>query len=152
MITFFRAVSRARQLQEELEGEVRQRIAVEDQLEQVNRALDVERTFRIAAETVASERRGEIDRLHEELKDVRSCLASVTQSRMESLDALNVRLMKERVEPPPPDMAQFRVLQEVQKSVRAKHREVDMAILSQLHPKFAKAKIEPVEPPNEEAS
>jgi hypothetical protein len=106
--------------------------------------LDRERELRISAETLAVERRAEVERLISELSSVREELSRLVADRMKSLDALNVSLMTERVEEKPPDMAQYKKTMEslganAVRQMRQIHRQADAAVLTKLHPHFAKA-------------
>jgi len=113
----------------------------ERDMERLNTDLARERAARISAEVLAVERRSEVERLIAELAAVRGDLQRITEDRLKSLDALNVKLMTERVEEKPPDMRQFKASEETARSaisrVRQMHRDVDMAVLAKLHPRFA---------------
>jgi hypothetical protein len=113
----------------------------ERDMERLNADLVRERSARISAETLAVERRAEVERLVSEVAAVRADLQRITEDRLRSLDALNVKLMTDRVEEKPPDMSQYRENEGLAKRaisrVRQLHRDMDIAVLTKLHPRFA---------------
>jgi hypothetical protein len=127
---------------EAMESEVREHAQCRADLDTARADLDRERVRRIAAETVAVERAKELDRVIQMCSNYREDLARVNAERLKSLDALNVKLMRESAPEPPPDMEKYRTQgtgedrsTQVRKVMEA-HRKMDLAILSQLHPAF----------------
>lgn len=122
----------------------RQIDALTETNDQLSIDLSRERDRRIAAETLAAERSKRIDFLADEVRYLREQAERIIGERLKSLDALNVRLMEPRVEPPPPDLKQFRPspeqIERMQANVHAvrrardAHRAMDMALLGALHP------------------
>ena len=158
-----RNLDRVEVLTEELQSSTRQYINLNDEYERTARDLEREREKRIAAETLAGERAKEVERMREEIAYLRAQNDRVIAERLKSLDAINVKLMEARVEPPPPDFEKMRqdratLAQEhpaVQAAaanminrVRQTHHQMDLAILGALHPQ-ALGKRTAVRPINE---
>lgn len=143
-----------------LETEIRTHEDTKQQLHERIVALESERVRRIAAETVASERREEIDRLATQYREIREDLSRVNAERLKSVDALNVKLMREGVPELPPDMEKLRrhaadgAMMKVVQSARQNDRIVDRLLLERLHPAFKKGVTvnEPVLPVDEVAA
>lgn len=131
--------------------------ATKQDLQERIRALESERTRRIAAESIASERRGEIERLTAQYYELREDLTRVLAERIKSVDALNVKLMRESVPEPAPDLAQFQAKQKNDHmnpvmAARENERLMSWALIEKLHPTFAKRRAtlnEPISPPIE---
>lgn len=111
-------------------------------------SLNHERARRVSAETVASERRGEIDRLLQQNREYRESFERVTADRLKSLDTINLKLMEPRIAEPAPDLEKYKqqaydgVVQQIVTGTRAKNRAVDAAVLAKLYPeKFGKRVI-----------
>ena len=126
-----------------LEIQIRESNEREREREALQSELDRERRARITAETLSVERRAEVDRLIGELAAVREDLRRITDERLKSLDALNVNLMTARVEEKPPDMAQYKKSMEAMgvnavRRMKQIHHGMDAALLTKLHPRFAK--------------
>lgn len=151
MTGFLRLFSQFRDLQtlsqdqgEALEAEVRAHEETKTQLRERAQSLETERVRRIAAETIASERREEIDRLMQQCRELREDLARVNADRLRSLDALNVKLMREPVPEQPPDMEKWKASSHVAQianvvaAARRNEHMADMALLNKLHPAFRK--------------
>jgi hypothetical protein len=126
---------------------VEQQVRLRNDAQQLSNAMDAdrvnERARRISAETLAVERRAEVERLISELSGVRTELTAVMAERLKSLDSLNVKLMTERTEEKPPDMAQYKKSLEALgtnavRQMRHIHHSMDAAILTKMHPRFAK--------------
>jgi hypothetical protein len=131
-------------LTEAIEIQVRESQERDREREQLESDLSRERAGRISAETLSVERRAEVERLIDELKGVRSELNGIVTERLKSLDSLNVKLMAERAEEKPPDMAQYKKSLEdmginAVRQMRKIHHGMDAAILTKMHPRFAKA-------------
>ena len=104
-------------------------------------SLELERTRRISAEAIATERRLEADRLQEMLGAARQETQAILGDRLKSLDSLNQKLLEPRVVETP-DLAKFReqgkleALHEATRMTMRKHREadraIDLAVISQL--------------------
>lgn len=110
----------------------RARIAMEEELRSLRSTVEIERAKRIAAESISSERLAEILRLRTDLQSA----GEREQSRMKSLDLLNVKLMESKVEAPPPDIKQF-ALQQVERlkdTIRSQNKAVDIALLTKFYP------------------
>lgn len=93
---------------EALESEIRVHEETKELLHERVLSLESERIRRIAAETVASERREEIDRLVTQHREMREDLSRVNAERLKSVDAINIKLMREGVVEPPPDMEKYK--------------------------------------------
>ncbi len=123
---------------ESLESEVRAHEITKTALEVANIALESERARRISSDTVAGERREEIDRLivqnHELLEQSHTIMAD----RLKSLDSLNLRLMDTRTVEKTPDLAQHNALVKLTANVitgiREKERAMDRALLTRFNP------------------
>ena len=130
-------------LTQALEIQVRESQQHEREREDLERDLQRERAGRITAETLSVERRAEVERVIVERDAVREDLRRITDERLKSLDALNVKLMTERVEEKPPDMAQFKAAQQLGMNavhrMKEIHRKMDTALLTKMHPRFQKA-------------
>ena len=137
---WLRQSGRIETMADALESEVRSRMESERASVVLRAELESERVRRITAETLAVERRAEVERLVAELATVRGDHNRMIEERMKSLDSLNVKLMTERVPEVPPDMAQFKrdpsaavhAIRQIQKI----HHDVDAAVLKKMHPKF----------------
>lgn len=94
-------------------------------------ALENERARRISSDTVAGERREEIQRLVEQNKEQREQLTVVMTERLKSLDTLNLRLMDTRTVEKTPDLeAHKAVRSDILQSIRAKEQAMDMALVN----------------------
>jgi hypothetical protein len=127
---------------EALRIEIRGHDAVKQELATTHTALELERTRRISAESIASERRQEIDRLLDQANHMREDISRVTVERLRSVDALNLKLMETKVAEIPPDITKYSIAAK-QKSqlvdnMHKTHRDMDWAILRGLHPNFKK--------------
>ena len=138
---------------EALESEVREHEEAKRNLSTAIVQLESERSRRIAAESIASERREEIIRILDQTKDYQRQLEYITTERIKSLDNLNVKLMEVKAPEPTPDITQFRAVDKLKtqmvQQIRDSHNAIDMAVLSKLHPKF-KPRIVMNETPKEE--
>lgn len=109
-------------------------------VETLQAELTLERTRRVAAESIAVERTTQIDRLTEQEREVRAELSRLISERIRSVDAVNVKLMADRAPEAAPDMTQFKALnkakEQIVQQVREVHRRVDRAVLEKLHPRF----------------
>lgn len=101
-----------------------------------------EHARRVSAETVASERREEIERLMSQIREYRDDLRRLTDERIKSLDSLNLKLMEPRALEPTPDLEKYKrdaavaTMHQVVRDTRKKSNEIDMAVINKLHPKF----------------
>lgn len=113
--------------------ETSERRIAEGQVEDIHRALDSEKVRRVAAETIAFAREQEISRLLDQLKEMRER----EKERMNSLDALNIKLMRENVPEPNPDMSQYHATNKVKlqmvDGVRRIHRQMDEALIGKFY-------------------
>lgn len=128
-----------------LEERIRIGQQMERDLADLQLSLDRERQLRVSAEVLSVERRAEVERLVADNKSLRTELQGVLEERMRSLDALNVRLMTERVEEKAPDMEQFKKTEQLGQvalhaigRVRQMSHDMDAALLTRLHPRFKK--------------
>lgn len=141
----FRDMERLSQTQATaLEQEVRAHEDTKRNLEVKSVSLDAERARRLAAETVAAERREEIDRLITQNREQRETLDTIMQDRLKSLDSINLRLLEPRTAEPTPDLEKYRkmarteAVHQIISETRARSHAVDMAVIEKLHPAFAK--------------
>lgn len=72
--------------------------------------LEIERAKRIAAETVASERGGQVTWLREELAKAQERGESARTEQLQSLNLVNSALLKPLTPEPIPDMSQWKVV------------------------------------------
>lgn len=72
--------------------------------------LEIERARRIAAETVASERGGQVTWLREELAKSQERGESARAEQLQSLNLVNTALLKPLTPEPVPDMSQWKVV------------------------------------------
>lgn len=130
-----------------LEETVRRCREAEQELADTEKELKLEWARRIGAEALAGERKAEVERLISELSDARAATERLMSDRLRSLDAVNIRLLEPRVEPPPPDPKIFDdarerlaqvggVMQAVQR-IRNIHHQVDQALVD----KFVRGKV-----------
>ncbi len=123
---------------ESLESEVRAHETTKTAMEVASIALESERARRISSDTVAGERREEIERLivqnHELLEQSHTIMAD----RLKSLDSLNLRLMDTRTVEQTPDLAKHQALAKLTANVitgiREKERAMDRALLTRFNP------------------
>lgn len=124
-----------------LRDEIRGHEASISELEITQTTMESERIRRIAAETVAAERREEIGRLLTQNRELREDLSRVSAERIRSVDAINLKLMEQRTPEVAPDMTKYSATEKLKtqlmSDVRMKHQAIDMAVLQKLHPKFA---------------
>lgn len=78
--------------------------------EEVIHQLEIERTKRIAAESVASERGGQITYLREELAKSQSSRDEAQSAQLNSLNLVNTALLKPLTPEPVPDMTQWKAV------------------------------------------
>lgn len=127
--------------QQALETVTREKLDLGYKLETAQGLLEVERARRIGFETIASERRAEMDRLIDQAASLRMDLTRIFTERVKSLDALNVKLMESKAPETPPDMGQFNPVEKVKmqlvNGVREAHRAMDQAIISKYYPGMA---------------
>lgn len=132
---------------EALESEIRAHEETKTLLHDRVLSLEAERIRRIAAETVASERREEIDRLVMQHREMREDLARVNSERLKSVDAINIKLMREGVVEPPPDMDKYKTAPraQTQQGRTAAHLNGKFAtdLLRTHHPSFQAKPAEP---------
>ena len=155
-------LDRVEVLTAELQHSTRHCLNLTDERDKLAAALEREKEKRIAAETLSAERARELDRMREEIAYLRTQNASVLAERLKSLDAINVKLMEPRVEPPPPDFEKLRQERAARGEdpvqaaaahmidrVRQTHRQMDLAILGALHPQALgrRAAVRPVNEP-----
>lgn len=139
------------------EKAVREKAGLDQELRFVREELNAERNRRISAETMASERRAEVERLVEQNREVREELVRVHAERVKSLDALNLKLMENKTpaETKPIDFSNvdpvMKARMQLVTGVRDMHRAVDRALLTKLHPAFAQKVGEQRHPMNEPA-
>ncbi len=147
MIRFLRLFPQFRDIEslietqsESLESEVRAHETTKNALEVANIALDSERARRISSDTVAAERREEIDRLLVHNRELMEQSHSIMSDRLKSLDALNLRLMDTRTVEKTPDLAAHQALDKLKNNVlqgiREKENAMDRALLTRFHPSF----------------
>ncbi len=162
MIRFLRLFSQFRDIEslietqsESLESEVRAHETTKNALEVANIALDSERARRVSADTVAAERREEIDRLLIHNRELMDQSHSIMSDRLKSLDALNLRLMDTRTVEQTPDLAKHQAFEKLKvnvlQDIRAKERAMDFALVDH----FRKPRItmnESPTPPAEETA
>ncbi len=72
--------------------------------------LEIERAKRIAAETVASERGGQVTWLREELAKAQGRVEDARAEQFQSLNLVNTTLLKPLTPEPAPDMTQYKAV------------------------------------------
>lgn len=126
----------------------RERDAFADSSIKFQEQVALEYGRRVSAETLSAERLQRISSLTDEVRYLREQSERIIGERLKSLDALNLKLMEPRVEPPPPDPKQFRrdrnadpaEMARLQANVsavkraREMDRAVDMLLLGKLNP------------------
>lgn len=125
-----------------LEENTKQLLRLEQELSQSQHSLDIERTKRIAAESIAVAKAEENQRILAESGELRKEFREFMSLRLKSVDDLNVRLLQPKADDTA-DVLKFEALkakmnENVVRSVQQKHRELDLALLAQLHPAFKK--------------
>ena len=94
-----------------LQLEVDNNRSLEAKIFQLEHSLEIERTKRIAAESIAVERKSEIERFLEELRSSRKDLRTLQGERLRSLDALNLKLVSPSLDDSA-EVARFRAQRE----------------------------------------
>ena len=142
---------RATTLDAALQAKISECRQLTESLDDAERVLEREQTRRIAAESIAEERRAEIERMTVELKEQREQLKIVMSERLKSLDALNLKLMESRIEEKPPNMEQFKRSEEsahsaiqTMRRIRESNMAMDMALITRLHPNFQRFAKKPI--------
>ncbi len=127
---------------ESLTEEVRAHESTKRDLEMRTLQAESERSRRLSAETVAAERREEIDRLLAQNQSLRDDFVTLSNERLKSLDNINVKLLEPRAAEPTPDLAAFqnkvreKIGMQVVSKMRTQERALDLALLRKLHPNF----------------
>ena len=129
---------------ESLREEVRLNESLKTVLDRANTMNLAETARRVAAEAIASERRTEIDRMLDTIREMREDLKAITGERLRSIDAINLKLMEAKTPEPLPDMDKYKVRPEnlngnrgsLINDIRAKYRQIDMEILKEARKGF----------------
>jgi len=144
--TILRQTDRIAALERALQEKISHERSMEAAMNDCERRYEIELTRRISAEAISGERRAEVERLVLELSDSRDQFKALMSERLRSLDALNLKLMEPRAEEKPPDMAQFRRSEDTaagavrsMQNLRKMSADMDMALLTQLHPAFKRS-------------
>lgn len=115
---------------------------------------EAERHRRISAEVMASERREEIERLITQNRELREDLARVNADRIKSVDAVNVKLMRDSVPEVLPDMEKYKLPVKDRQSMKPSqlNNQAAIGLLRQHHPQFMVQVEEPVTSPIDEVN
>ena len=115
--------------------------------ERLSHQLEIEKTKRVASDSVAAERLEEIGRLREDMSAMREQYQAAISERIRSVDAVNVKLMTTSA-PEPPHIDEYRakmedakveVVKDTLAKMKQRDRAMDMALLTTLHPNFKKS-------------
>jgi len=142
--TGLRALEDLQIAKQALEENTKQLLRLEQELSRSQYSLEIERTKRIAAESIAAARAEENSRILAESTAIRAEFREFMSIRLKSVDDLNVRLLQPKADEVG-DLAKFEAMktklqENVTKSVQQRHRELDLALLAKLHPAFEKFK------------
>src|ERR1700744_534754 len=139
----FRNIDRVEVLTQELQISARDNAELTRINEKLRDTLDRAHERLTMIKTVAEEGAKNVDKLEREIERLREQNDRIVSERLKSLDAMNVRLMEPRVEPPPPDIQQFsRPSQQLDGGIQAVekmrkiNRMMDIELLGKLHPSF----------------